>query len=153
MGRPAKPIDMQKGHINKDVREYRKNAEKALKGDAKRLVAPRNMPKDQKKYFDFFVKELKHAEILGRMDMPLLTGAARCFARLDWIEKQLDEEPGLLMVKETSLAQDRLFKQSMRYMNELGLSPASREKLAIRQMENNKNSKTIGDILNEDNEE
>lgn len=152
MGRPAKPIGLTKGHRTKDEIEKRQEIENRTRGKNVDLKPPKDMPADQKKYFRFFVKELKDAEILGKIDVPLLTNASRCFARFDEVEKAIDRDPDMIFAKEVSATQDRLFKQSVRYMNELGLSPQSRAKLGTISQEKAEKTTTIMDLLADDDE-
>jgi phage terminase small subunit len=52
--------------------------------------------------------------------------------------------------KELTMSQDRLVKQSMRYINELGLSPQSRAKLGTIAVSKAEKAPTIMDLLADD---
>lgn len=147
MARPAKPASMRNGHMTKEEATKRKNGEARLKGKADEIKPPRDLTRSQKAIFNKVVDWLKPAETLGLLDAPLIAQFARCKERIDTIEHMIDNDPNLLLDKDMLCNQDRLFKQLVRLMNELGLSPQSRAKLAI-SLTKNEEKTTIADILN-----
>ena len=147
MARPAKPTSHIKGAYRKDEIEARTKHEGKLKGSQSEIIAPDDLTDGQRVIFNTVVEWLKPAETLGLLDVPLIAQFARCKERIDTIEHKIDKDPELLFDKELSYNQDRLFKQYIRLMNELGLSPQSRAKLAI-SLTKNEQKTTIADILN-----
>ena len=150
MARPAKPVGVNAKHLTKKEKEARQKLEAKTRGDNSKLIPPDDMPEDQKKYFYFFITELAQAETLGNIDVPILSGACRCFARLDAVERRMDNDPDWMFDKELTMSQDRLVKQSMRYINELGLSPQSRAKLGTIAVSKAEKAPTIMDLLADD---
>lgn len=158
-GRPAKPINLAKGHRTEAERAKRAKGENNLKG-SRRLIAPKYLTDPQKKYFKFIVKELKDSEILSKIDEPILCQTARCLDRLETIEKRIDatmeklDEVGLdenevkVWQAQTNI-QDKLMKQFFRCCSELGMSAQSRAKLAIN-MPDKEEKQSIMDILADD---
>jgi len=147
MARPAKPIATRKGHFTKDEIKKRKAAEDKLNTPNRDIVAPNDLTDKQRDIFNTVVEWLRPAETLGLLDVPLIAQFARCKDRIDTIEHRIDNDPELLFDKDLSYNQDRCFKQYVRLMNELGLSPQSRAKLAI-SLTKNEEKTTIADILN-----
>lgn len=149
MGRPAKPIRMTHGHQTKAETEFRKNAEDKLKGNNATIRTPNDLTSSQKKHFKFVVTELQQADTLCKLDTSLLKQYARCQDRIEAVEKLIDENPAMVQDKDIVSIRNTYNKELRGWMNELGLSPQARSKLAI-SMQKNDQPKTIGDYLNDD---
>ncbi|PWJ13946.1 phage terminase, small subunit, putative, P27 family [Ruminococcus flavefaciens] len=129
MARPCKNVKLQHDRsLDNDEAALRLSNENKLKGDAAQLRPPKYMTTAQKKIFRYIVKNLEAAEILGNLDVYVLSECSICIDRMQEIERTINEAgsiiPSLVRLKETYT------KAFFRYCNELSLSPQSRAKLA-----------------------
>lgn len=131
MARPAKALGTKTGAITKEEEEIRKKTEAKLKGKSNRLTPPKYLTDSQKKIFRYIIKELKDAEILGNLDVYVLTTAAISIDRLATMEQQINENSSLLYDTHYMQAKDKYTKDFFRCCNELSLSPQARAKISI----------------------
>lgn len=131
MARPAKAIGTKTGAITKEEEEIRKKTETKLKGKSNRLTPPKYLTDNQKKIFRYIIKELKEADILGNLDVYVLTTAAISIDRLATMEQQINDNSSLLLDTHFMTAKDKYTKDFFRCCNELSLSPQARAKISI----------------------
>lgn len=153
MGRPAKSIKLKTGKISNEDIENREKAENNLKGNDDKIKAPIFLTKDQKKIFKFIVEELKVSKILGNLDIYMLSQTAISVDRIQKIEKAINEKPELLKDSKYMSSKEKYSKEFFRCCNELCLSPQARAKLAICTKGDKEKTKTMSDILEEDDDD
>lgn len=130
MARPCKSVNAMSKNLTKEEKEKRLEHENKMKGKADKIRAPSFLSKEQKKIFKYIVKELKESEILGNLDIYVLTQCAIAINRLQDIEKRINENVDLMFCKEVMSTKDKYTKDFFRCCNELSLSPQSRAKFA-----------------------
>ena len=131
MARPAKATSTKTGAITKDEERLRKLSEARLKCGDDKLTPPDYLTDSQREIFEYIQTELKSAEILGNLDIFVLSNAAIAIDRMRSIEKQIDDNPTLLLESKVMSARDKYSKDFFRCCNELCLSPQARAKLSI----------------------
>ena len=129
LARPCKNVKLQHDRsLDNDEAALRLSNENKLKGDAAQLRPPKYLTTAQKKIFRYIVKNLEAAEILGNLDVYVLSECSICIDRMQDIEAAMNRnnriDPALVRTK------DSYTKAFFRYCNELSLSPQSRAKLA-----------------------
>lgn len=148
MARPAKAVAASSSNLTTlEVRE-RKNVEDKLKGDGE-LKPPNYLTKTQKKLFKNILKMLENSDILGALDVYILSQTAISIDRLQSIEQQINEDPLLLENSAFMASKDKYTKDFFRCCNELCLSPQSRAKLGAAAVQKKKNDPLM-DVLNDD---
>lgn len=130
MGRPAKAVNTMSKHLSKAETEERKEKESHLKGKSDKIRPPTYLSASQKKIFRYIVKELEASEILGNLDIYILSTCSIAIDRLKEIETMINSDSELLLSKELMSAKDKYTKDLYRCCSELSLSPQSRAKLA-----------------------
>ena len=128
-GRPAKSVNVSSKNLTIREKEIRKATEEKLKGNSKRILPPKYLSDDQKKIFSYIVKELKESNILGVLDVYVLSSASIAIDRLMSIENKINLMPEAMFDKDVLSAKDRYTKDFFRCCSELCLSPQSRAKL------------------------
>lgn len=128
MARPTKAAATTIGHFTSEELKNRIDSEAKLKGESDKLKPPAYLTPAQKKIFRYILTNLKSSEILGNLDIYVLTECSICIDRMQAIEKKINKsdliDPALVAIKE------KYTKAFFRYCNELSLSPQSRAKLA-----------------------
>lgn len=130
MGRPAKAISTMSKHLSKAEMEERREKENSFKGKSDKIRPPTYLSASQKKIFRYIVKELEASEILGNLDIYILSTCSIAIDRLKEIETMINGDSELLLSKELMSAKDKYTKDLYRCCSELSLSPQSRAKLA-----------------------
>lgn len=130
MGRPAKAVSTMSKHLSKAEMEKRKEKEDCFKGKSDKIRPPTYLSNGQKKIFRYIVKELEASEILGNLDIYILSTCSIAIDRLKEIETMINGDSELLLSKELMSAKDKYTKDLYRCCSELSLSPQSRAKLA-----------------------
>lgn len=130
MGRPAKAVNTMSKHLSKVETEKRKEKEDCFKGKSDKIRPPTYLSASQKKIFRYIVKELEASEILGNLDIYILSTCSIAIDRLKEIETMINGDSELLLSKELMSAKDKYTKDLYRCCSELSLSPQSRAKLA-----------------------
>lgn len=131
MGRPAKPADAGTGKIGKQTKNDRKNAENTLKGDGKNVQPAYKLTKNQRKIFNLIRKILAEADVLGELDTYVLTATAVAADRIAEIDLKVNENPALMLDKDTAGVRGKYWSDFRQGCNELGLSPQARARLGI----------------------
>lgn len=116
-------------NLTKEEKQIRLETEEKLKGNADKIRPPTWLNKEQKKIFRYIVKELEESEILGNLDIYILTQCAVSIDRLQEIEKLINDDIMAIHEKSLMSAKDKYSKIFFRCCNELSLSPQSRAKL------------------------
>lgn len=128
MARPAKAVAANSSNLTAlEVRE-RQFVENQLRGEGE-LKPPSFLTKSQKKLFKSILKMLENADILGALDIYILSQTAISIDRLQSIEQQINDDPTLLENSAFMASKDKYTKDFFRCCNELCLSPQSRAKL------------------------
>ncbi len=129
-GRRAKPVNIiSKNLTNEEIRIRKENEEKLKGSDNKVYRPPKGMIDEEKKTYKFLVNELNSSKILSNLDITLLEQTVECIVKLHEIKKAMSglniksQRGYVAMYKE-------YFNMYIKCSAELGLSPASRAKIA-----------------------
>lgn len=150
MGRPAKSVSVNSKNFTSDEKEKRQAVENQLKGNNKIIYAPRYLNDNQKKIFKFIISMLKESDILGSLDVYILSTAAISIDRIQYIEKKINEEQDLIYDKNFMSAKDKYTKDFFRCCNELCLSPQSRAKLSLAKYGADSEEDPMADLLDDE---
>lgn len=154
MARPAKAATLNSSKISKEDMEERKEREERVRGKADRLEPPEYLTRSQRKIFRYIVRNLEESQVLGNLDIYILSQAAISIDKLRQIDEYLNNSPGVTNMIAAKSTREMYSKEFFRCCNELCLSPQSRAKLAIANVGDGKEKKkTIMDLLNEEDEE
>lgn len=129
MARPTKSVLTMSKNLTNEERKARLENENRLKGRVNKIVPPQHLSLEQIKIFKYIVKELKASQILGNLDIYILSICSIAIDRLKNIEILINDNFKLVMDKELMAAKDKYTKDLFRCTNELSLSPQSRAKL------------------------
>lgn len=130
MARPAKSVNVATKHLTKVEVDARNDAEKKLTPD-KPPKPPEHLSDSQKKIFKTVCTQLKESKILCSLDNYVLANFAIAVDRLNYIETLINRQPDNLLDKAVMTAKDKYTKDFFRGCNELCLSPQSRAKMAL----------------------
>lgn len=130
MARPCKPVSLQTCHLTKEEKETRLEAEAKLKGGNDKIKPPKHLNKEQKKMFNFIVKEMEKSGVLTNLDIFILTECSTSICRKWEIDAMVNANPMLISDRKLMSSRKDCVTGFFRCCNELGLSPASRSKLA-----------------------
>lgn len=148
LARPTKSINVISKHLTKEELEVRKATEEKLKGSADKIKPPIYLSSTQKKIFKNVVEELKEADILSNLDIPLLVTFSRAIDRINYIESLIDEDITLISNRDLMSSKEKYTKDFYRCCNELCLSPQSRAKMGSIALDNkNKSSDPLLQLL------
>lgn len=148
MARPAKAVAANSSNLTTlEVRE-RQLVENQLRGEGE-LKPPSFLTKTQKKLFKNILRMLENADILGALDVYILSQTAISIDRLQSIEQQINDDPLLLENSAFMASKDKYTKEFFRCCNELCLSPQSRAKLGAAAAQKKK-SDPLMEVLNDD---
>ncbi|MGU8909792.1 phage terminase small subunit P27 family [Clostridium perfringens] len=145
MARAPKPVALQTAKMSKEEREIRQEAEDRLKGDDSKVYeVPPGLNKKVAEIYMAIVNELKHANILNNLDVDLVSTTADAIYRLRNARRNLDRMGEVIMDHNGRLVKSPWVQVTKDYqgifhagVRELGLSPSSRAKLAMYQVEAN----------------
>ena len=141
--------------MGREEKERRQEAEDKLKGNDDKVYKPsRGMNPRVAKIYIAIVEELKHAKVLNNLDIDLISITADSIYRLGVARKNLDEHgeviadfngklfksPWVQIIKDCQA----IFHASVR---KLGLSPSSRAKFAMYQVEANADKITEDELF------
>lgn len=129
-GRPAKAASVSSGKVSKETRAKRAKVEAALKGGTNRLVAPEWMNGRQKEVFQFVIEEMAAGQVLGNVDIFVLTRFAVATERLDTLEAGINLCADRMLDKKLMAAKAKYTEDFKLGLRELCLSPQSRAKLS-----------------------
>lgn len=141
MGRPAKAINSKVSHDTKEEIEIRQETEKKLRGKSNRLTPPKYLTPEQKKIFRYIVTNLKEAEVLGNLDIYILSVTAVTIGNLIELDKAINFETNAALRLKMMATRDKYTKDFFRCCNELSLSPQARAKLSITDVKSSKENK------------
>ena len=136
MARAPKPVALQTAKMSKEEKEIRQEAEDKLKGDDSKVYeAPPGLNKN--------IAEI-YMLIVGELDVDLVSTTADAIYRLRVARKNLDKMGEVIMDHNGRLVKSPWVQVTKDYQSifhagvrELGLSPSSRAKLAMYQVETN----------------
>ena len=129
MARPAISSKTTAKHLTKSEAEVKSSTEEKLRGAADKLRPPKYLTTSQKKIFKFIVRELEGSEILGNLDVYVLTECSIALDRMQEIESRINQEFDQITSATLMSAKDKYTKSFFRCCNELCLSPQSRAKM------------------------
>lgn len=133
MARPAKSVAMKTGLMTKEEINARLENETRLKGGCDQLEAPYYLSDRQKEVFNFILLYLRESDILGNLDIFVLTQTAITIDRIQECEQNINEN-GMFDIEGNPNPAIKVkggyMKEFFRLCNELSLSPQSRAKLA-----------------------
>jgi P27 family predicted phage terminase small subunit len=136
-----KPVNLKTGAITKAEKQKRLEQEQKLKGAADKLKPPSRLNANQKKIFKFIVSELEASGILGNLDIYILETCVVAIDRIQEIEKAINEDREKLFDKNVISSKNKYTQDFFRSMDHLSLSPASRAKLGIINMQAKEDAK------------
>lgn len=116
-------------HLTKAESLAKLSTEDKLRGAGEKLRPPKYLTPSQKKTFKFIVNELKASDILGNLDVYVLTECCIALDRMQEIESRINKEFEQISSVALMSAKDKYVKSFFRCCNELCLSPQSRAKL------------------------
>lgn len=129
MARPSKSIKVMSKNLTKEEKELRLETEEKLKGGADNISPPTHLNARQKKIFNYVVDQLRESNILGNLDIYILSQTSIAIDRLQQIEKLINNDINRIYDKDLIKAKSEYTKDFFRCCNELSLSPQSRAKL------------------------
>lgn len=129
MARPSMSASVTSKHLTEEERKNKLETEKRLKGENDKVKPPTYLSKEQKKIFKYIVNELINAEILGNLDVYVLSTTAICIDRLQAIEQLINESIEKLNDRKIMSSRKDYQSDLFRCMSELCMTPASRAKL------------------------
>ena len=141
MGRPAKAVSSKSSHDIKEEIKIRQDAEKKLRGGSDRLKPPSYLTTQQKKIFKYIVSNLEEADILGNLDLYILSVSAVTIGNLIELDTEINNEKDAILKVKLMSVRDKYTKDFFRCCNELSLSPQSRAKLSLVDVKASKESK------------
>ena len=142
MGKPRKPLDMQKGNLTVVTKERRKGEEAKAKTGTDQLRSPPAwlINKEAKKEWRRIIKELKEIELVGNLDRNNLGGYCNAFANYLQVTELLKNQDyyleretrtGTIIVKNPLVDIQKSYAEEMRRFAALcGLTMDSRLKAA-----------------------
>nr|WP_207747214.1 phage terminase small subunit P27 family [Clostridium tertium] len=116
-------------NLTKEEKELRLETEEKLKGGADNISPPTHLNARQKKIFNYVVDQLRESNILGNLDIYILSQTSIAIDRLQQIEKLINNDINRIYDKDLIKAKSEYTKDFFRCCNELSLSPQSRAKL------------------------
>lgn len=128
-GRPAASARITAKNLSNSDRAERGQVEDALRGKRDCLEPPDWLTQRQKELFRFIVDELEGADILGNLDVFVLTQCVVAMDRIMTIENKINKRPSLLQDRDLMSAKDKYSKDLYRCISELSLSPQARAKI------------------------
>lgn len=129
MARPSKSVKVMSKNLTKEEKELRLETEEKLKGGADNISPPTHLNARQKKIFNYVVDQLRESNILGNLDIYILSQTSIAIDRLQQIEKLINNDINKIYDKDLIKAKSEYTKDFFRCCNELSLSPQSRAKL------------------------
>ena len=131
MARPTKSANLMDGKISKTERAARAESEEMLKGSSDLLSPPEYLTDEQSDIYLFIIEQLKASKILGNIDTYVLESCVIAIDRLRGIEALINSEPKMMLDKDVMRARKDYRDTFFRCCNELSLSPQSRAKIGI----------------------
>lgn len=129
MARLAKAASIQKGKISAADKAKRLEVEKALRGADDKLAAPEYLDESQKQIFQFILSSMKETNLVGNLDVYILSLCSIAIGRLQQIETMISNDTSLLSNSALMSSKDKYSKDFYKCCAELCLSPSSRARL------------------------
>ena len=130
MARPAMSAKVTAKHLATSEKNAKIEIEDMLKGNSDELSPPEYLSDTQINIFNYIVGNLTKSGILSNLDVYVLAECSIAIDRMQYIEKQINDEPELLSNSSLIATKGRYAKNFQRYCNELCLSPQARAKIA-----------------------
>lgn len=130
-----KPVELMSKHLSKEEINKRKEAENKLKGNNDLIKPPSYLSSKQKRIFKFISKELLNVNILNNLDVSLLEVCSIAIDRIREIENKINKNPELLLDNKLIVIKNKYTQDFFKCMQELGLSPSARARLALLNIE------------------
>lgn len=150
MARPAKSVGTIRKNMTREEIEQRKETENRTRGKNEKLIPPLYLSDSQKFIFDYIMAEMQEANILGNLDLFILSQTAIAIDRLQTFEKKANENAALIIDNSFRLSRDMYSKEFMRCCNELCLSPQSRAKLSIANINPQKKKNPLMEMMEDE---
>ena len=131
MGRPSKSASVFKGVLNKEVAKKRLETEQKLKGDCGNIIPPDYLNENQTYLFSYIVEQLKASNMLGNLDVYVLSTCVIAIDRLQEIEKIINNDFEQIMNKNLMTSKDKYTRDFFKCCGELSLSPQARAKIGV----------------------
>ena len=148
MARQRKPAALKQGKSESKAQlQQRKQIEDMLNGDDDLVYSvPQNLDAKGQVFYQFIVEELRHANILTNIDIPLIEQTADCLSKMRecdiMLEKnglfyeELDRYGNSKLVENVAMKTKlNLMTKYSQFCNALGMSPSSRAALASKKIE------------------
>lgn len=130
MARPTKSAKLlSECSQTKDEISARIKNEEKLKGAANEIFPPDYLSEKQVAIFNYIVEQLEASELLGNLDVYVLSTCVIAIERLQHIESLINEDFKNILNKQLMTAKDKYTRDLFRCTNELSLSPQARAKL------------------------
>lgn len=149
MARPAMSVKVTAKHLTTSEKNAKIGIEDTLKGSSDELSPPEYLTETQSNIFNYIVDNLIASGILSNLDVYVLAECSIAIDRMQYIERQVNENPDLLENSTLMATKDKYTKNFQRYCNELSLSPQSRAKIANLNICSDSQNPLI-DLLNDD---
>ena len=138
MARASKPVEITNKHLTQQEIDKRKQAENNLKGKSDLVYkAPKYLSAPEKKLYKFFVNELKSSGILCNLDINILEQTCTAIVKMQECKDFIDEHGTVITKENGDMVKNPACNVYRDYnaifnkgMQELGLSPSSRSRLA-----------------------
>lgn len=131
MARPSKSVHTLSKNLTKEEKKARIEAENVLRGESDMLQPPEHLNEKQAEIFEFIVEQMAASKILGNLDVYVLESCVIAIERLQSIEAMINAEPKMMLDKDVMRARKDYRDTFFRCCNELSLSPQSRAKIGI----------------------
>lgn len=145
----TKPINLTTGHRTKEEIQQRQEAEERLKGSSNKIhIVPKWLCKDGKKEYKRLIAELENTNILTNVDIGVVAICADAYVKMNQANEIIKKE-GMLIEYTNKAGATNIIKHPAlevyakyndiykKYLVEIGLSPSSRAKLSLINIENN----------------
>lgn len=135
MARPRQPIEViqmkGKKHLTQKEIEERKKQEVKVKAKSDNIKPPSYLKGKQKGEFKKIAKQLIELKIMSNLDVDALARyiiARDCYLQ---VVQTINEQPELILDKDTAKIKDTYFKECRQASSDLGLDISSRGKLVV----------------------
>lgn len=155
-GRPAKPAYYQDptkdGNYNSKQIEAMKKQEKKLRGSTDDIMeVPNHLSDLAKEYYKNIVNEMKDSEVLGNLDIPLVSLTAETLAIIRNCEERINDDGLFYTVTDRNgevvqkphpavNVRDKNLTQVKSLLTQMGMTPSSRASLAADNIKKEKES-------------
>lgn len=132
MARKAKSSAVLDGHLTREEKDARLEAEKRLLGDAAEEMAPPGyLTPAQREIFSELLAVLLPMKLLNAGDVYMVANLAVDIDRKAEMDRMVNEDPGLMCSSAFMANRERYEKSYLRCCGELCLSPAARAKMGV----------------------